>query len=78
MGQLPRYVNYDPSRDIKAGRRGMLTNPFAGLEKNQYHENAKKYLKGGYGGVLSFGPKGGDVASKMLLNYVKVISHQTK
>lgn len=56
----------------------MLTKLFTGLEKNQYHENAKKYLKGGFGGVLSFGPKGGDVASKMLLNYVKVISHQTK
>ncbi|KAG6357382.1 hypothetical protein INS49_013259 [Diaporthe citri] len=50
---------------------------YPGLEKNQYHENANKYLKNGYGGVLSFGPKGGDVASKMLLNYVKVISHQT-
>ncbi|KAF6838322.1 o-acetylhomoserine -lyase [Colletotrichum plurivorum] len=50
---------------------------YPGLEKNQYHENAKKYLRNGYGGVLAFGPKGGDVASKMLMNYVKVISHQT-
>ncbi|KAF9870658.1 o-acetylhomoserine -lyase [Colletotrichum karsti] len=50
---------------------------YPGLEKNQYHQNAKKYLKNGYGGVLAFGPKGGDVASKMLMNYVRVISHQT-
>lgn len=50
---------------------------YPGLEKNMYHENAKKFLRKGFGGVLSFGPKGGDVASKMLLNYVKVISHQT-
>ncbi|KAK1473865.1 O-acetylhomoserine (thiol)-lyase [Colletotrichum tamarilloi] len=50
---------------------------YPGLEKNQYHGNAKKYLRNGYGGVLSFGPKGGDVASKMLMNFVKVISHQT-
>lgn len=27
---------------------------------------------------MAFGPKGGDVASKMLLNHVRVISHQTK
>ncbi|KAI8304476.1 Homocysteine synthase [Colletotrichum sp. SAR11_59] len=50
---------------------------YPGLEKNQYYENAQKYLKNGYGGVLAFGPKGGDVASKMLMNYVRVISHQT-
>ncbi|KAF4461592.1 O-acetylhomoserine (Thiol)-lyase [Fusarium albosuccineum] len=50
---------------------------YPGLGNNQYHENANKYLKGGYGGVLAFGPKGGDVASKMLLNFVKIISHQT-
>ncbi|KAL6915487.1 hypothetical protein FSHL1_006937 [Fusarium sambucinum] len=50
---------------------------YPGLENNQYHENAKKYLRKGFGGVLSFGPKGGDVASKMLLNFVKIISHQT-
>jgi O-acetylhomoserine/O-acetylserine sulfhydrylase len=48
------------------------------LEANIYHENAKRYLKNGFGGVLAFGPKGGEVASKMLMNYVKVVSHQTK
>lgn len=55
-----------------------LTYRFLGLKNNQYHENAKKYLRGGFGGVMAFGPKGGDVASKMLLNHVRVISHQTK
>ncbi|CAN9431874.1 unnamed protein product [Alternaria alternata] len=50
---------------------------YPGLEGNIYHENAKRYLKNGFGGVLAFGPKGGEVASKMLMNYVKVISHQT-
>ncbi|KAF5027081.1 hypothetical protein F66182_793 [Fusarium sp. NRRL 66182] len=50
---------------------------YPGLENNQYHENAKKYLRNGYGGVLSFGPKGGDKASKMLLNFVKLISQQS-
>ncbi|RAR02005.1 o-acetylhomoserine (thiol)-lyase [Stemphylium lycopersici] len=48
-----------------------------GLEGNIYHDNAKRYLKNGFGGVLSFAPKGGELASKMLMNYVKVVSHQT-
>lgn len=77
------WVNY-PGMHIRHGRNSqrvsgdILISAFTGLEKNMYHENAKKYLQNGFGGVLSFGPKGGDVASKMLLNYVKVISHQTK
>ncbi|KAG8162932.1 hypothetical protein KVR01_007410 [Diaporthe batatas] len=50
---------------------------YPGLESNIYHENAKRYLKNGFGSVLSFGPKGGNTASKLLLNYVKVISHQS-
>ncbi|KAI1858897.1 uncharacterized protein JN550_012356 [Neoarthrinium moseri] len=50
---------------------------YPGLETNQYHENAKKYLRQGYGSVLAFGPKGGDKASKMLLDFVRVVSHQT-
>ena len=77
MGQLSRYA--DSMRSELSALPGANANQsFTGLEKNMYHENAKKYLKNGFGGVLSFGPKGGDVASKMLLNYVKVISHQTK
>jgi len=30
---------------------------YPGLENHPYHENAKKYLKNGFGGVLSFGVK---------------------
>ncbi|KAH3664446.1 hypothetical protein WICMUC_005831 [Wickerhamomyces mucosus] len=30
---------------------------YPGLESHEYHENAKKYLKNGFGGVLSFGVK---------------------
>lgn len=32
---------------------------YPGLESHPYHEVAKKYLKRGFGGVLSFGVKGG-------------------
>ncbi|KAF2219246.1 hypothetical protein BDZ85DRAFT_206480, partial [Elsinoe ampelina] len=50
---------------------------YPGPESNEYHANAVKYLKDGFGGVLAFGPKGGDVASKTLLNHVRVFSRQT-
>ncbi|PZD22670.1 MET17, O-acetylhomoserine sulfhydrylase [Pyrenophora tritici-repentis] len=50
---------------------------YPGLADNLYHNNAKKYLKNGFGSVMAFAPKGGDVASKLLMNYINVISHQT-
>ncbi|KAL3417254.1 O-acetylhomoserine (thiol)-lyase [Phlyctema vagabunda] len=50
---------------------------YPGLEDNEFHENAKKYLQNGYGGVLSFGPKGGDVTSKLFINSFKIISQMT-
>lgn len=31
---------------------------YPGLEDHPYHEAAKKYLKHGFGGVLTFGVKG--------------------
>ncbi|ORX66543.1 hypothetical protein DL89DRAFT_270082 [Linderina pennispora] len=36
---------------------------YPGLEDHPYHENAKKYLVNGFGGVLSFGVKGGASAA---------------
>lgn len=74
-----RYQPFSWGLEAQCHNAAMSANhPLPGLEKNQYHQNAQRYLRNGFGGVLSFGPKGGDVASKMLLNYVKVISHQTK
>lgn len=48
---------------------------YPGLETSAYHSLAKKYLKNGYGGVLSFSVKGGKEAAKKLVNKVKLISH---
>jgi O-acetylhomoserine/O-acetylserine sulfhydrylase len=48
---------------------------YPGLESSPYNSLAKKYLKRGFGGVLSFKVKGGkDIADK-LVNKVKLISH---
>lgn len=48
---------------------------YPGLESSPYHANAKKYLRNGFGAVLSFEIKGGkDVAIKFVDN-LKLISH---
>lgn len=48
---------------------------YPGLVSNAYHEIAKKYLRNGFGGVLSFKLKGGREAAESLINNVKLISH---
>ncbi len=48
---------------------------YPGLASSPYHELAKKYLKVGYGGVLSFLIDGGKVAADEFINNLKLISH---
>jgi O-acetylhomoserine/O-acetylserine sulfhydrylase len=48
---------------------------YPGLAESPYHKLAKKYLKNGFGGVLSFNIKGGAEAAKKLVDNVKLISH---
>lgn len=48
---------------------------YPGLKSSQYHELAKKYLKKGFGGVLSFKIKGGAEKADKLINSLKLISH---
>ena len=47
---------------------------YPGLETHPEHRNAKKYLRGGFGGVLTFGVKGGTPAAKGLIDRVKLFS----
>lgn len=48
---------------------------YPGLESHSHHKNAKKYLKRGFGGVLSFGIKGGKQAGAKFVDNVKLLSH---
>lgn len=48
---------------------------YPGLPENPFHELGKKYLKHGFGGVLSFKVKAGKEAADKLVNNVKLISH---
>lgn len=48
---------------------------YPGLESHQSHELAKKYLPRGFGGVLSFGVKGGGAAGSQVVDNFKLISN---
>lgn len=48
---------------------------YPGLESSAYHTLAKKYLKHGFGGVLSFKLKKGKTAADFFVNNLSLISH---
>ena len=48
---------------------------YPGLENSPFHALGKKYLKNGFGGVLSFKIKAGKEAADKFVNSVKLISH---
>ena len=51
---------------------------YPGLESHASHETAKKYLPRGFGGVLSFGVKGGATAGSQVVDGFKLISNLAK
>ncbi|KAL1883066.1 hypothetical protein VTK73DRAFT_9992 [Phialemonium thermophilum] len=48
---------------------------YPGLESHPSHAIAKRYLKRGFGGVLSFGVKGGGAAGSQIVDGFKLISN---
>lgn len=48
---------------------------YPGLKSSKYHELAKKYLKKGFGGVLTFKLKGDAGLADKLIDNVKLLSH---
>jgi O-acetylhomoserine (thiol)-lyase len=48
---------------------------YPGLSSSPYHALAQKYLKNGYGGVLSFKVRAGKDAADKLVNNLKLVSH---
>ena len=48
---------------------------YLGLEEHPHHERARKYLRNGFGSVLTFGIKGGLEAGKRFINAVELASH---
>ncbi|MCA1736342.1 MAG: O-acetylhomoserine aminocarboxypropyltransferase/cysteine synthase [Actinobacteria bacterium] len=48
---------------------------YPGLDSHPYHAAAKRYLRNGFGGVLSFGIAGGYEAGKRFIDHTKLLSH---
>jgi O-acetylhomoserine/O-acetylserine sulfhydrylase len=59
---------------LKAHRSVAWVN-YTGLEEHPHHQRARKYLRNGFGGVLTFGIKGGYEAGKTFIDKVKLASH---
>ncbi|KAL6229012.1 hypothetical protein BDW75DRAFT_246117 [Aspergillus navahoensis] len=50
---------------------------YPGLPGDKYHARAIKYLRRGFGGVLAFGVKGGNVGSCAFVDALKLVSYMT-
>lgn len=48
---------------------------YPGLKGSPGHETAKKYLKNGFGGMVTFGIKGGREAGEKFINSLQLFSH---
>jgi len=48
---------------------------YPGLEDDPSHDNAVKYLRNGFGGMVVFGVKGGYEAAVKLINGIRLFSH---
>ena len=51
---------------------------YPGLESHKSHQLAKRYLPRGFGGVLSFGVKGGGSAGSQVVDNFDLISNLAK
>jgi O-acetylhomoserine (thiol)-lyase len=47
---------------------------YPGLESHPTHEQAKRYLDGGFGGVLTFGVRGGEAVARRVAEELKLFS----
>jgi O-acetylhomoserine (thiol)-lyase len=56
------------------GHAGVKWVSYPGLPSHPTHHLAKKYLDGGFGGVLAFGVEGGEAAARRVINGTKLFS----
>ena len=48
---------------------------YPGLENDKYHAEAQKYLKNGYGSIITFEPRGGYEAAEKIIENVNIFKH---
>lgn len=74
--RVERHVqNAQIIADWLSGNSQVKNVNYPGLASSPYYELAKKYLKIGFGGVLSFQIDGGKEAADEFINNLKLISH---
>ena len=56
------------------GRPDVTWVSYPGLESHPSHKQAKQYLTGGFGGIVTFGVKGGVDAGRRLIDNVQIFS----
>ena len=66
--ELARWLQQNPR---------ILSVNYLGLESSPYHELARKYLRNGFGAVLTFRIKGGLADTVKMVESLKLISHVT-
>ncbi|MFW6034747.1 MAG: O-acetylhomoserine aminocarboxypropyltransferase/cysteine synthase family protein [Halothermotrichaceae bacterium] len=67
--------NAEKVAEFLAEEPGVSWVNYPGLENHNTHKNAEKYLNGGYGGILTFGVKGGLENGKKFINSLNLVSH---
>jgi O-acetylhomoserine/O-acetylserine sulfhydrylase len=60
---------------LESNKENVAWVSYPGLESHAHHVQASKYLKRGYGGVLSFGVQGGGAAGSSIVDGFKLISN---
>ena len=77
---MPCTVAIRPTGTLLPGSNGLASHPavawvrYPGLPSHPAHEPATRYLDGGYGGVLTFGVKGGEAEARALIASLRLFS----
>jgi O-acetylhomoserine (thiol)-lyase len=74
--RMPRICeNAMKTAELLAAHDKVVWVNYPGLKSSPNHAAARKYLSGGFGGLLGFGVKGGYEAGRKIIESLKLFSH---
>ena len=71
----PSWANALKAAEFLSSHSKVTWVNYPGLKNSPNHTAAKKYLNGGFGGLLGFGVKGGYEAGRKIIEGLKLFSH---